>query len=207
MRSNLSALAVVAALSAAVASAVHAQPADPAAVPVAQLNDALIAAMKQGGSGAYRARYNALKPMVEQALDLPAMTRLSVGAAWTNLSEGQRAALIAAFERLTVASYAHNFNGYNGERFTMDPHVDARKDGDKIVQTHLLPRKGEPLASLAYRLRQTSPGAAWKVIDVYYNGSISQLNTRRADFAGTLSMGGPQALISQLNSQADKLAK
>jgi phospholipid transport system substrate-binding protein len=203
MRSNLSALAAVAAL--AVSGSAFAQAPDPAAAPVAQLDDALIAAMKQ--AGAYRARYAALKPVVEQSLDLPTMTRLSVGAAWANLSDSQRTALIAAFEHLTVASYAHNFSGFSGEHFTMDAHVDVRKDGDRIVQTHLLPKKGEALASLAYRMRQT-PSGSWKVIDVYYNGTISQLTTRRADFAGTLSSaGGVQALINQLNSQADKMAK
>jgi phospholipid transport system substrate-binding protein len=203
VRSNLCALAVVAALTGA--GAAQAQAPDPAAAPVAQLDDALIAAMKNGGSGAYRARYAALKPVIEQTLDIPTMTRLSVGAAWTGLSEGQRAALIAAFEHLTVASYAHNFNSYSGEHFLMDPHVDAR-GGDRFVQTHLLPRRGEAVASLAYRMRQT-PAGTWKVIDVYYNGTISQLTTRRADFAGTLSTGGAQALINQLNSQADKMAK
>jgi phospholipid transport system substrate-binding protein len=45
------------------------------------------------------------------------------------------------------------------------------------------------------------------VIDIYYNGSISEITTRRSDFAGTLASGGPKALIDHLNAQADKLAR
>jgi phospholipid transport system substrate-binding protein len=75
---------------------------------------------------------------------------------------------------------------------------------DKVVQTHLL-SKGEPV-TLAYRMRQTANGA-WKVIDIYYNGSISELTTRRSDFQATLAAGGPQALAEHLNAQAEKLSR
>jgi phospholipid transport system substrate-binding protein len=59
--------------------------------------------------------------------------------------------------------------------------------------------------TLAYRLRDTGNG--WKVIDVYYNGSISQLTTQRSDFASTLTSGGAKALVAKLEAQTDKLLK
>ena len=123
------------------------------------------------------------------------------GPAWAGMTEAQRDAIIQAFTRLTVASYAHNFASFDGEHFTIDPDVVTRGQ-DKVVQTHLV-SKGDPV-TLAYRMRQT-PSGAWKVIDIYYNGSISQLTTRRSDFEATLAAGGPKALAEHLNAQAEKL--
>jgi phospholipid transport system substrate-binding protein len=178
---------------------------DPATQPVQALDEVLLWAMKQNGPAAYQARYAKLKPVVEQSLDLPTMAHIAVGSAWANLSARQREALVAAFERLTVASYAHNFSGWSGQRFILDPHVDTRSNGDKIVQTQLVAKHSDPV-HLAYRMHLGADGA-WKVIDVYYNGSISELDMRKADFAPTLAGGGVQALIDVLNRQADKLAK
>ena len=42
---------------------------------------------------------------------------------------------------------------------------------------------------------------------MFYNGSISQLTTRRADFSATLAHGGAAALIVHLNVLADRELK
>ena len=44
------------------------------------------------------------------------------------------------------------------------------------------------------------------MIDVYYSGSISQLTTRRSDFASSIAVSG-QALLQKINALADKLMK
>ncbi len=44
---------------------------------------------------------------------------------------------------------------------------------------------------LGYRMRQA--GSTWKMIDVLFNGAISQLTTQRSDFAATLAAGGAKA--------------
>jgi phospholipid transport system substrate-binding protein len=163
--------------------------------------------MKDGKSLGFKGRYAELKPVVEQTLDLKAMTAAAVGPTWSTLTPAQQAALVAAFTHLTVASYAHNFDAWSGQKFTLEPGVLTRPGvggkPDKIVQTKLIIKDADPVA-LAYRLRQ-EPDGGWKVIDIYYNGSISELSTRRSDFNGTLSTGGPKALIEKLNEQADKL--
>jgi phospholipid transport system substrate-binding protein len=45
------------------------------------------------------------------------------------------------------------------------------------------------------------------VIDVYYNGGISQVATQRSDFQSTLQSGGAKALVAKLDSLTDKLLK
>jgi phospholipid transport system substrate-binding protein len=45
----------------------------------------------------------------------------------------------------------------------------------------------------------------WKVVDVYYNGSISQLAQLRSEFAGALRDGGVKNLKSVLEDKIKQL--
>jgi phospholipid transport system substrate-binding protein len=184
----------------AVAVPLSAEAADPAAVPVAALDDGLLSIMKAGGSVASRSA--AIGPVVDRAFDLPLMTRLAIGPSWTGIAPADQQALIAAFRRMTIGQYARNFDGWSGESFTLEPEVQTR-GGDRLVRTTLnIPGKtGE---TLSYRLRQK--GGAWKIIDVFYRNAISQIATRRADFAGVLAKGGARALIAHLDALATKSA-
>lgn len=186
----------------AAAAARPAFAAEPAQAPINALDDKLIEVMKDAKSLGFKGRYAVLKPVIEQTLDLATMTRIAVGPTWTGMTPAQQASLVEGFSRLTIASYAHNFDGYSGQRFVMAPNVDP-KGQDKVVQTRLVSKSDE--VKLAYRMRQI--GGAWKVVDIYYNGSISELTTRRSDFGATLASGGAKGLIASLNAQADKLSR
>lgn len=201
MRQVLKLSAAVLVLSAAVSAPAFA--ADQPQTQISAFNSTLLSVMKNSKTLGFQGRYAELKPAVEQTLDIPTMARIASGPAWAGMTQAQRDEIIQAFTRLTVASYAHNFVGWSGEHFTMDPNVEVRGQ-DKVVQTHLL-SKSDPV-SLAYRMRQT-PTGTWKAIDIYYNGSISELTTRRSDFQATLAAGGPKALAEHLNAQAEKLSR
>jgi phospholipid transport system substrate-binding protein len=197
----LAALAAAAGLLAA--APVWAASADPAAARVDAFDRALIEAMRGGTALGVKGRARKLGPAVETAFDLPTMTRFAVGPKWAEMSAAQREALTAAFSRLSVASYAHNFDSYSGERFDLDPNVQTR-GADKIVQCRLIPAHDKPVA-LIYRLRQAADGS-WKIIDVYYDG-VSQLTTRRADFAQPVASGGAAGLLAHLDALTEKLLK
>ena len=114
------------------------------------------------------------------------MTRLAVGTSWNGMSASDHSALVAAFHRLTVIQYARNFDGYSGETITIELQVQSRGN-DRLVRT-MLRTSGSGSVPIAYRLRQTR--GAWRIIDVFYKNSISQLAMRRSDFAGVLAKGG-----------------
>jgi phospholipid transport system substrate-binding protein len=177
----------------------HAAPGDPAAARVEGFDEALISAMKAGAAAGPRGRGRTLAPAVESGFDLPTMTRFAVGPAWASMTEAQHTALIGAFTRYTVASYASNFDSYGGQKFQIQA-VQTRGP-DKIVPVQLTSPHGAPV-TLIYRLHETPSG--WKIIDIYFNG-ISQLTTRRADFAQPLNMGGAAGLISHLDALTQKL--
>ncbi len=179
-----------------------AAPADPAAARVDVFDHALIEAMKGGASLGVKGRAKKLTPAVESAFDLATMTRVAVGPKWSEMSAVQQSALVAGFTRLSVASYAHNFDSYGGERFDLDPVVQTR-GVDKIVQCKLIVPKDKPV-SLVYRMRQTPDG--WKIVDVIYDG-VSQLTTRRSDFAQPVAAGGAAGLLNHLDVLTEKLLK
>jgi phospholipid transport system substrate-binding protein len=168
---------------------------DPAASQIASFDSALLDTMKQGSSLGPKGRYRKLEPVIEHTFDLPAMAKFAVGPAWSKFTPAQQHDVTEAFGKLTISSYAHNFSSYGGERFDLDSNVQTRGP-DKIVSTHLIRPHDSPVA-LLYRMRES--GGAWKVIDIYY-GAISQLTTRRSDFAGPVASGGAAGLIAHLNT-------
>jgi len=189
-------LALAALMAGALPPLASAQTMDPAAQTVDALDAGLIATMKTPGPIAARTRV--IAPVVERAFDLGLMARLSVGPAWTSFAPADQQALLAAFRAFTISQYARNFVGYSGEHFLMVGAPETR-GADKLVRTALVSPGGQAEA-LNYRLR--AAGGQWKIIDVYYRNSISQLATRRSDFAGVLAKGGAKALIAHLEALA-----
>jgi phospholipid transport system substrate-binding protein len=168
---------------------------------ISAFDDALLDVMKRAKDLGVRGRYETLAPVIGATFDLAAMTRISVGPQWNSIPPQQQTALIDAFSRMTVATYANRFDGYSGERFEVDPAVETRKTG-RLVHTRLIQSNGEPIA-LNYLMRESGAGA--KVVDVYLTGTVSELATRRSEFAAILGNGGPKALIASLQQQADRL--
>src|SRR5579864_2123323 len=123
MRPGLNAIVAVAMC---VASVGHAAQSDPAAARIESFDRALLEVMKQGPELGAKGRLRRLEPVVEETFDLPLMTRFAVGPTWSTISEADHQALIRAFARLTAASYAHNFDRYDGERFDVSPQVQTR---------------------------------------------------------------------------------
>ena len=204
-KSSLTRLALVATASTLLAGAAFAQATsgDPAGARIDSFDASLIKTMQAGKAAGAAGRAKVIGPAVEQAFDLPFMTRVAVGADWTKMSSDDQAALLKSYSRYAVANLAKNFSDYSGQKLELDgPVID--RGADKIVKTKLSSPGGSPV-SLAYRMRQD--GGSWKVIDVFYNSTISQLTTQRSDFASTLQSGGAKALIAKLDAQTDKLLK
>ena len=176
----------------------QAQAADPAVAQVQGFYDALTASMKAGGTA--KSRYDKLKPAVEKAFDLPAMTATAVGPTWAGLSDADKKALTDAFSRMTIANYAKNFNSYSGEKFTVEP-ASVVRGSDHFVKSTMKTSN----ETIAFNYRTHQVGADWKVTDVYLAGNISQMAQKRSDFAATLASGGPQALAKRINALADQM--
>lgn len=174
---------------------------DPAARQIETFYDALTAAMKGGSKIGFNGRYKKLEPVIKEVFNLPLMTKIAVGPTWPTISEPDQKALIAAFTRMTIANYAKNFDSFDGQKFVVDPNVQTRGE-DKIVQSKMV-QSDNSTVPFNYRMREAD--GAWKVIDIFLNGYVSELATRRSDFASTLSASGPKGLITKINNLTNKL--
>jgi phospholipid transport system substrate-binding protein len=190
---------LMAALMAAAPSA--AQAADTPEETINGLNATLLSTMKQAQSLGVQGRYQALMPVLSKTYDTPLMARLAVGQSWSSLQPAQQAEIADAFRRMMIATYAKRFDGFSGESFQI-VEIGNRGTADKMVKTQIMQSNGKPVA-INYLMRKSGP--EWKIVDVYLDGTISELASRRAEFSTILKSGGPDALIASLKKQGDKL--
>jgi phospholipid transport system substrate-binding protein len=177
------------------------EPQDPAADRIGALHGALLQTMQQAKQLGVKGRFERLAPVLSNTYDIPSMSRIAVGQSWGALNPAQQAGIIEAFTRMMIANYANQFDGFSGERFEILQTID-RAPADKLIKTKLVQASGKAVA-LDYLMR--SNGGEWKVVDVYLDGTISELASRRAEFSAILKSGGPDALINSLRRQGDKL--
>jgi phospholipid transport system substrate-binding protein len=82
---------------------------------------------------------------------------------------------IAAFSADIAATYADRFDSYSGQRLEV---VGRQVSGSGfLVKTRIVKSTGEPV-SVDYVMGQNA--GAWRVSDVYLDGTISQLATQRS---------------------------
>ncbi|MBI1209852.1 MAG: hopanoid biosynthesis protein HpnM [Alphaproteobacteria bacterium] len=197
---SLSFLLLASALS--VARAFAADAPGPAVQQIKKFHAALIEVMKKGDELGIAGRYKKLEAPIDEAFDLASMTRFAVGPAWSKMTDDEHASLITAFRRMTLASYAHNFKSFKGQKFVTEPTAEVRNT-ERLVKSQVVP-VGEKPVNLTYRMRES--GGTWKVVDVIYE-FVSQVATRRSDFASTVADGGAPALVKKLDEISDKLMK
>ncbi|MFY9657384.1 MAG: ABC transporter substrate-binding protein [Methylocystis sp.] len=174
------------------------------AEPAARVNsfyEVLLNTMENAKQLGLKGRYDKLAPVLSKTYDLASMAKTAVGPGWSEFTPEQQREVVKAFTRMTIATYASRFDDYAGEQLEVSQTVD-QPNGDRLVKTQITQSNGKTVA-LNYLMRKV--GSDWKIMDVYLNGAISELATRRAEFGAILKSGGPDGLISSLTRQADKL--
>jgi phospholipid transport system substrate-binding protein len=164
---------------------------------VEQFHRILLGVMKDADRLGYRGRLATLSPGVSRAFHLPVMARIVAGRHWKSFSRDEKKALVAAFTRMTTATYAHRFDGYGGEQFRTVGEV-AVKAKTVMVKTQLI-KSGGDAVNLDYLLRRFKSG--WRVIDIYLDGSFSEVATRRSEYSSVLSREGLGALITTIDAK------
>jgi len=184
-----------------VASGVEAS-AEPAADVVASLHEALLGIMKGGDDLGYAGRYDLLIPVLPELFDIPFMAEKSAGRYWKTATEAERERLLTTFNRFMIANYAGNFDSHSGQVFETLGEAESTH-GTTIIQTQIVETDGEVI-QLNYRLRPTN--GRWKIIDVYLNGTVSELALRRSEYSTLIKREGFAALIVALNQKVIDLS-
>ena len=162
----------------------------------AELQNVMQHAAQLGAKG----RYQQLEPIVHRLFDVPYMAKLSIGPSWARLATDQKRRAAQAYGRYITALYTTRFDGYSGDRFEVFGEQQIKHA--TMVKTRIVKSNGEPV-SINFVLHDNDH--AWQVRDIYLDSAISELATRRSEFAQVLRTSGIDALIDSLNRKADDL--
>lgn len=164
------------------------------------LYDALLSTMKNGRALGQSGRFTQLEPVIRRSFDIPTMARLSVGPAWSNLTEAQRKQVSESFGRYISAIYADRFDSYAGQKLEVTG--EQPNTGGVRVKSQIVKANGEPV-KVDYIMRHN--GNDWLISDIYLDGAISEVSTRRSEFGAIIKNDGVDGLIAALNRKADML--
>ena len=178
---------------------VHATPASGGDT-VKGLYEVLLTTMKNGRILGQSGRFTQLDPVIRRSFDIASMARLSVGPTWASLSDAQRQQMTESFARYISATYADRFDSYAGQKLEVTGEQPA--PAGVMVKSQIIKANGEPV-KVDYMMRRTGDG--WLISDIYLDGAISEVATRRSEFATILRNEGIDGLIAALNRKADIL--
>jgi phospholipid transport system substrate-binding protein len=172
---------------------------DAARASVEQLYAILQDVMQRSEQLTYDERYAELDPVIRQAYDLPFMSAKTLGRHWKDLSEQDRERWVSTFSRLTVSTYADRFDEYSGQVFEVLT-IEPSRHETVMVRTRIVP-VGEKPVELDYRLRGAD--GSWRIIDVFMNGTVSELALRRSEYSSVFKRDGFESLLSSLEEKID----
>jgi phospholipid transport system substrate-binding protein len=164
------------------------------------LYDTLLSTMKNGRTLGQSGRFVQLEPVVRRTFDIASMARLSVGPSWATMSESQRQQVTDGFGRYISAIYADRFDSDSGLKLRVTDEQSAATG--VIVHSQIVKADGEPVR-VDYLMHKN--GDTWLISDVYLDGAISEVATRRSEFAAILRNEGVDGLIGALNRKANTL--
>ncbi len=170
--------------------------------PIEALDAAILSIWRAGAAVPFPDRYRQVEAAVTAALDLAGIIEASVGPRWARLRAEDRAALLAAFVRFTIASYVAGFARYAGQTFEIDPEP-AVSGAYRLVQTRIL-RPGAGTTRLDYLMHPVPDG--WKAADVLLAGTISRVSVQRSDFRALLDDASAARLIDSLRRRTTDLS-
>jgi phospholipid transport system substrate-binding protein len=164
------------------------------------LYDTLLSTMKNGRTLGQSGRFAQLEPVIRRIFDVASMARLSIGPSWATMSESQRQQVTDSFGRYISAIYADRFDSYAGQKLQVTDEQPTA--AGVMVRSQIIKANGEPVR-VDYLMRRN--GASWLISDIYLDGAISEVATRRSEFAAILRTDGVDGLIVALNRKADIL--
>jgi phospholipid transport system substrate-binding protein len=148
-------------------------------------------------------RYRALEPAIVETHDLPYIAEFALRRQWPMVTEPDRQRFIAAFQRLSVMTYAARFGNVAPDAFR--PLAAGAPDANGRVQVKTaIKREAQPDVTLEYLLQQD--GEDWKIINIVADG-VSDLALKRAEYQRLFAGGGIAGLIAELERQTARLER
>ena len=164
---------------------------------IQRLNDTLLQAMQNADELGFDGRFELLDPVLRGTFDFRTMTRYSVGPSnWGSLDRTRQQALVDAFSRMSVATFASRFDDYSGQEFRVLGQQPAPRD-TMMVRTQLVRPNGDPVR-LDYVLRETGEG--YQAVDVFLDRTVSELARLRSEYSGVFDRDGYDGLLAAIEA-------
>ena len=170
----------------------------PAKGVVQNLDDTLIATMKQADTLGFEGRYKKLAPVIDDAFDLDRIARLALGSSWGKLNAAQRTQYQAMFRKDTIATYASRFKSFSGQSFEIKSAGDA--PGGRAQVNTVIHADGKTIP-INYVLDQSS--GEWKIVNVVAKGVSDQAH-KRGQYTSSIRENGPECFLDQYQKQLAK---
>jgi phospholipid transport system substrate-binding protein len=134
---------------------------------------------------------------------MAALTKNTLGVAGNKLTPDEAVQLAEAYNRFSIATYADQFAVWEGEHFEIEA-PRSLPNGGTVVPSFIIGGDGSRTA-IDYVMHETPSG--WRIIDVLFQGAVSQVAVRRSEFLPIYRQNGVAALIAMLDGKAQALAK
>jgi phospholipid transport system substrate-binding protein len=176
---------------------------DSPAATITSLQKGLVTVAREQPSASLEERYRALEPLIIATHNLPYIAEFALRRQWSALAEPDRQRFIAAFQRLSVMTYAARFKTVGSETFRPVTAAAADANGRVRVSTAVA-RADQPDVSLEYLLEQDGQG--WRIINIVADG-VSDLALKRAEYQRVFASGGVDGLVAEIEQQTGRLGR
>jgi phospholipid transport system substrate-binding protein len=157
--------------------------------------------MQNGGSLGYQGRFEILAKVIPASFNVPMISQVILGRHWGNLDDGQKDEFIALYEKLITATYASQFDDYDGETFTFKNDEELGR-GRKLIKTELHTGDGE-VVNLDYLMSEHN--GRWLIISVIANGA-NDISIKRGEYADVIKNRGYPALLNEIRKKITEMS-
>jgi len=199
-RSRVAALLVALTLLAALPGAQADQPSaeQPPELVVASLERQLIENMRAEDRG-FDQRYAVLRPMMDEIMAAGRMARYIFGRDWRDFDPDQRDRFLELFLDLSAATYAGQFDEYNGEEFA-EIEVQNQSEDRALVRRRLTTGSGR---EVAFDYLMTRNDGQWQIVTIITDG-VSDLAMKRSQYRRLVDEKGFEGVIQHLQEAVAK---
>ena len=119
-----------------------------------------------------------------------------LGRNWKDLDSQQQSSFVELFNRLSIATYASQFDAFSGESFNTLT-VEKLKKGRILVKTELV-RPDDTPVNLDYLMHLNN--GQWYIISVIADG-VNDLSLKRAEYGNVIKDKGFSGLVSDIEDK------
>lgn len=128
------------------------------------------------------AKIEAFRGMINERADMPTIARFSLGAAWREANDTQKADYLDVFDDYIAAKYGRQFTRFDGQTMVVKSSLDAGRRGI-VVLTELDQRDGSEPIRIEWQYSDRS--GAPRIVDIIVEG-VSLLSSERQEIGARL---------------------